>query len=179
MASTTLPDCHWELCHRFMARYQHLFREGQVATLAHFFANTQLAISGHAHQTGQLLLELVRDQAEVKLEVENVENGVGEKAELESRPTEVTIKQEASEDGECAARKELEEPAGVIEYEEIADGLNLETSCVRRAHGRPQLKVRARAAPALAIVEQIVVHNDPKLNEQYDVFPPRGRSRRW
>uniref|UniRef100_A0A8D8AZ14 (northern house mosquito) hypothetical protein n=1 Tax=Culex pipiens TaxID=7175 RepID=A0A8D8AZ14_CULPI len=357
MASTTLPDCHWELCHRFMARYQHLFREGQVATLAHFFANTQLAISGHAHQTGQLLLELVRDQAEVKLEVENVENGVGEKAELESRPTEVTIKQEASEDGECAARKELEEPAGVIEYEDlndppmikppqmepsrhdsdveiiakltffkparyirslenlyrnlvifdtdfdktinelnrlgsgslfiaghelqagqcrgmvclretvladacgitvqqakgkakeeflrnmkafcyqivskkptlppiqiarlwdpatnieyyksimqkfteektqrelifseefteneqdilkrIADGLNLETSCVRRAHGRPQLKVRARAAPALAIVEQIVVHNDPKLNEQYDVFPPRGRSRRW
>lgn len=105
MASTTLPDCHWELCHRFMARYQHLFREGQVATLAHFFANTQLAISGHAHQTGQLLLELVRDQAEVKLEVENVENGVGEEAELESVPT---IKLEASEDGECAARKEVE-----------------------------------------------------------------------
>uniref|UniRef100_A0A8D8ATE4 (northern house mosquito) hypothetical protein n=1 Tax=Culex pipiens TaxID=7175 RepID=A0A8D8ATE4_CULPI len=379
MSGTTLPDCHWELCHRFMARYQHLFREGQVATLAHFFANTQLAISGHAHQTGQLLLELVRDQAEVKLEVENVENGVGEEAELESVPTEVAIKQEASEDGECAARKKVEEPAGIVEYEKpskstqiatknaeitsmevssnsndpplvkppqmeptrhdsdaeiiakltffkpfqyirslenlyrnlvifdtdfdktinelnrlgsgtlfiaghelqagqcrgmvclretvladacgitvqqakgkakeeflrnmkafcyqivskkptlppiqiarlwdpatnieyyksimqkfteektqrelifseefteneqdilkrIADGLNLETSCVRRAHGRPQLKVRARAAPALAIVEQIVVHNDPKLNEQYDVFPPRGRSRRW
>ncbi|KAL9693184.1 hypothetical protein quinque_012469 [Culex quinquefasciatus] len=378
MSGTTLPDCHWELCHRFMARYQHLFREGQVATLAHFFANTQLAISGHAHQTGQLLLELVRDQAEVKLEVENVENGVGEEAELESVPTEVAIKQEASEDGECAARKKVEEPAGItikiysnchgecekislsrlfgvstssndppmikppqmeptrhdsdaeiiakltffkpsqyirslenlyrnlvifdtdfdktinelnrlgsgtlfiaghelqagqcrgmvclretvladacgitvqqakgkakeeflrnmkafcyqivsknptlppiqiarlwdpatnIEFyksimqksteektqrelifneefseneqdifKRIADGLNLETSCVRRAHGRPQLKVRARAAPALAIVEQIVVHNDPKLNEQYDVFPPRGRSRRW
>ncbi|XP_039453032.1 uncharacterized protein LOC120431962 isoform X1 [Culex pipiens pallens] len=383
MASTTLPDCHWELCHRFMARYQHLFREGQVATLAHFFANTQLAISGHAHQTGQLLLELVRDQAEVKLEVENVENGVGEEAELESVPTEVTIKQEASEDGECAARKEVEveepskstqiatenaetlvsagcseitsmelssnfrlndpplvkppamepmrhesdaeiiakltffkparyirslenlyrnlvifdtdfdktinelnrlgsgtlfiaghelqagqcrgmiclretvladacgitvqqakgkakeeflrnmkafcyqivskkptlppiqiarlwDPATNIEYyksimqksteeetqrelifseefteneqyifKRIADGLNLETSYVRRAHGRPQLKVRPRAAPALAIVEQIVVHKDPKLNELYDVFPPRGRSRRW
>uniref|UniRef100_A0A8D8F8J6 (northern house mosquito) hypothetical protein n=1 Tax=Culex pipiens TaxID=7175 RepID=A0A8D8F8J6_CULPI len=127
MSGTTLPDCHWELCHRFMARYQHLFREGQVATLAHFFANTQLAISGHAHQTGQLLLELVRDQAEVKLEVENVENGVGEEAELESVPTEVAIKQEASEDGECAARKKVEEPAGIVEYEKPSKSTQIAT----------------------------------------------------
>ncbi|KAL1376280.1 hypothetical protein pipiens_016979 [Culex pipiens pipiens] len=94
----TLPDCHWALCRQFMERYQDLLPQEQVYALSHMFATTQLLLRGDAHQTMELVLDLVKDQLPVEApeQVDNVEKCLWEReAEPEFPQTSPVVEIEA------------------------------------------------------------------------------------